>query len=394
MATAGNFDKRLPAFTGRPRDRSAGLLVGVPFPRAASTCPRGEETADPLADALPAGLGPLELQIRCVAPQEITLLLVGETGTGKTRLARLIHELSPRRAEPFLVVDCGALAPTLIESELFGHAKGAFTGANRDRVGKLAAAGRGTLLLDEVNSLPLPLQAKLLRAAGERVFEPLGSTRAQPLHARLIAASNADLRALVAEGRFRADLYYRLNVVAFFLPPLRQRRASIRALARKFFNEFTARGRLDVVGLGPQVLRALEAYDWPGNLHELRNVVERAVALCAGPEVGLEDLPEGVRAALATAAPLPRLALPPAEGAEAPRTLAQSKREAEVRCLLEALRLSGNNRCRAARALGISRIALYKKLQKYGLMEGTSGGECAARRGGHGRVGALASADH
>src|SRR5262249_5020058 len=151
----------------------------------------------------------------------ITLLLTGETGTGKTRLARLIHSLSPRRHEPFLVVDCGAISQTLIESEMFGHVKGAFTGADRDRPGKFAAAGRGTLLLDEINSLPLPLQSKLLRAVEERVFEPVGSNREQPLQARIIAVSNAPLEKEIEAGRFRADLFFRLNIVGFYLPPLR-----------------------------------------------------------------------------------------------------------------------------------------------------------------------------
>src|SRR5262249_18983745 len=167
---------------------------------------------------------------------------------------------------------------------------------DRDRPGKLAAAAAGTLLLDEVNSLPLPLQAKLLRAVDERVFEPVGSNKPQPLRARLIAVSNAPLEQEVAAGRFRGDLYYRLNVVGFYLPPLRDRRAAIAPLAGQFLAEFAARNRPDVRGLAAPAVRALEGYGWPGNVRELRNVVERAVALCPGPEVLLRDLPEPLRA--------------------------------------------------------------------------------------------------
>jgi DNA-binding NtrC family response regulator len=231
-----------------------------------------------------------------VAPLDITLLLVGETGTGKTRLARLIHLHSPRHHEPFQVVACGALSANLIESELFGHVQGAFTGADRDRPGKFAAAGRGTLVLDEVNSLPRPLQAKLLRAVDERAFEPVGANRTQTLQARLIALSNVPLEQEVAAGRFRADLCYRLNVVSLHLPPLQGRPLCIAALSRRFLEEFAARNRPDVCGLTDEALCALREYCWPGNVRQLRNVVERAVALCPGPRVELRDLPEAVRA--------------------------------------------------------------------------------------------------
>jgi two-component system response regulator HydG len=326
----------------------------------------------PEADDAEDGLADLMSQVRRVAGQDTTLLFTGETGTGKTRLAHLVHELSPRRAAPFLVVDCGALSAGLVESELFGHARGAFTGADRDRPGKLAAASGGTLLLDEVNSLPLPLQAKLLRAADERVFEPVGVDRPQPVRARLIAASSAPLEQEVAAGRFRADLYYRLNVVGFYLPPLRTRPGAVAPLAARFLREFACRNRPDVAGLAPEALEALSGYRWPGNVRELRNVVERAVALCAGPLVDLRDFPEAVRAGAEAPADACLPVPPPALAAGAPVTLRQSKAEAEVRRIREALRKHGNNRSRAAAELGISRAGLYKKLRRYGLLDPTS----------------------
>jgi DNA-binding NtrC family response regulator len=330
--------------------------------------PADSDSLDPFLDAFPPEFQLLRDQLRRVIPQDTTLLFSGETGTGKTRLARIVHELSPRRDEPFLVVDCGALSISLIESELFGHVRGAFTGADRDRPGKLSAAGKGTLLLDEVNSLPMPLQVKLLRAVDERVFEPVGANRSQPLRARLVAASNAPLEGEVAAGRFRADLYYRLNVVSFYLPPLRERHQVVGSLAAKFLAEFAARNRPDLRGLSADAVRALEGYHWPGNVRQLRNVIERAAALCPGQEILRSDLPESIRC------PVPQAARGATESSShnhSPSasclTLSQSKAEAEVLRITEALRKHGNNRLRAAAELGISRMGLYKKLHKYGI---------------------------
>ena len=295
--------------------------LGLPRKPAAADLAWAVSGQDPLhLGSDPETVGLLE-QIRRVGPQDTTLLFMGETGTGKTHLARLTHELSPRRDEPFLVIDCGALAPTLVESEMFGHVRGAFTGAERDRAGKFAAAAGGTLLLDEINALPLPLQGKLLRAVDERVFEPVGSNKLHPLRARLIVASSRPLDHEVREGRFRADLYYRLNVVGFYLAPLRERRRAIAPLAARFLVQSASRNSRPVCQIAPDALRALEQYDWPGNIRELRNVVERAVALCPGSDIQLGDLPEAIRSAVAAAAP------PPAEvaaGGPAPQPAGRS----------------------------------------------------------------------
>jgi DNA-binding NtrC family response regulator len=309
-------------------------------------------------------------QIRRVGPQDTTLLLTGETGTGKTHLARLTHELSPRRDEPFLAIDCGALSPTLVESEMFGHVKGAFTGAERDRQGKFAAAAGGTLLLDEVNSLPLPLQGKLLRAVDERAFEPVGSNKLQPLRARLIVAGSLPLDREVQEGRFRADLYYRLNVVGFYLAPLRERRRAIAPLAARFLVQFACKNSRSVGQITPDALRALEEYNWPGNLRELRNVIERAVALCPDSDIQLRDLPERIRSAVPTtsAPPAEVSASGPAPHAAGRGELATAAEEAEILRITAALEKHGHNRQRAAAELGISRMALSRKLHKYGLI--------------------------
>ncbi|MDH3717156.1 MAG: sigma-54 dependent transcriptional regulator [Planctomycetota bacterium] len=299
-------------------------------------------------------------QVRSVAPLNTTIMLSGETGTGKTRLARLIHELSPRRQQPFVVIDCGALTPTIVESQMFGHAKGSFTGADTPHEGKFTAVGAGTLMIDEIDALPLTTQTKLLRAVDERVFEPVGSNQVLPLKARIIVATNRLLENEVAAGRFRRDLYYRVNVVAFSMPPLRERNSLIRPLVNKWVASYAAEAGCPAPTVSTEALQAMQAYPWPGNMRELRNVVERAVALSAGRQIELADLP----VAFSTLCGEPQSS----PGEHSNSKWLQSKVEAEVNAIAASLARNDNNRARTARDLGISRVTLYKKLHKYGLI--------------------------
>jgi DNA-binding NtrC family response regulator len=327
-----------------------------------------------------APMGEVMEQIQRVAPQDTTLILTGETGTGKSRLARLIHGLSPRQKAPFLVVHCGTLSASLIESEIFGHVRGAFTGADQDRAGKFAAAGDGTLFLDDIDALPLELQAKLLRVVEDRVFEPVGSNRSLSLRARLIVASNRNLEQEVAAGRFRSDLYYRLNVVGFHLPPLRERREVILSLANSFLQRFAAANPCQARGFALSTLQLLHQHEWPGNIRELRNVVERAVALSCSAEIQPDDLPPSLRMfgiekqfpahrfTTCAESNSSRASKPTSSWAEGvAATLVQAKEKMEVIRITEALERHNYNRLRTAVELGISRMTLYKKMRRYGL---------------------------
>jgi transcriptional regulator with PAS, ATPase and Fis domain len=294
---------------------------------------------------------------------EATVLLTGESGTGKELVARALHLHSPRRRGPFVAVNCGALPGELLESEMFGHVRGAFTGAVRDRVGRFEAAAGGTLFLDEVGDLPLPLQVKLLRALQERTFERVGESSTRRSDARIIAATNQDLRRAVHAGRFRDDLYYRLRVVPIEILPLRERRADIEPLARHLLQRVCARhGRS--LRLAPDALRALLRYPWPGNVRELENALEYAVAVCRGQTIHAEDLPAEV---LETplAPPVER----PVESSESPgRGLSPRGNDGErerLRAVLEAHRW---RRDEAAKALGTSRTTLWRKMRELGLM--------------------------
>jgi len=286
-----------------------------------------------------------------VAPTGSTVLLTGETGTGKEVIADAIHELSPRAERRLVKVHCAAIPATLLESELFGHTRGAFTGAVREKPGLFEAADGGTLFLDELGEIPQEMQVKLLRVLQTGEVQRIGETRTRRVDVRVIAATHRDLEVEVAQGRFREDLFYRLNVIPLLVPPLRRRGDDVLLLAQRFLErERTERGRTQVEGFSPEALAALRAHAWPGNVRELENAVERAAALAEGPLIGLDDLPEAVRGGGAAAEPA--LALPEAV------TLA----EAERILVRHALDATGGNKKEAARRLGIGLATLYRKL--------------------------------
>ncbi len=287
-----------------------------------------------------------------VAPAPTTLLITGESGSGKDHFARLVHELSPRRDAPFLKIDCTSLPPHLIESELFGHERGAFTGAVERKLGRLELGGKGTIVLDEIAALSPEAQGKLLRVLQERTFERLGGTELLRIEARLIALTNTDLFAAVTAGHFREDLYFRLSVLPIVVPPLRERRADIVPAAEHFAASLASIHNRVPVHLTEAARRVLAAYTWPGNLRELRNAVERAMVFSKGNELQLEDLPDNIRAAAGGAALLAGL-----------RSLEDLEREA-IAQTLEATRY---HITKSAEVLGISRKTLLEKRKKYGM---------------------------
>jgi DNA-binding NtrC family response regulator len=310
--------------------------------------------------ALTPSLLPLADRLALAACHDVTVLLNGETGTGKTYLARLIHENSPRREHRLMVVPCGAISANLIESEFFGHVKGSFTGADRAKVGKFAAVGEGTLLLDEIDTLGLEQQATLLRVIETGEFEPVGGNETEYCKARLIVASNIDLEKAVALGKFRADLYFRLNVMSFHLPPLRERITDIEPLARGMAVRFARKFHKDLFDIHVDGLAALESFSWPGNLRQLENVIQHAVLMCNGPELSASHLPASVQET-----PVPIVE----EESFLGDTLHQQRDLAERGVIQRALASNAFNRTRAADALGISRVTLYKKMKKYGLLK-------------------------
>ena len=300
--------------------------------------------------------------IERVAPATASVLITGETGTGKELAARRIHELSPAARGPFVAVNCAAIPETLVESELFGHRKGAFTGADRDRAGRFVEADGGTLFLDEIGDMPLSAQATLLRVLEGGVVEPLGGGRPQAVRVRVISASHRDLPKLVADGRFREDLLFRLKVVELPLPPLRERGEDVLHLARRLL---AAPGR-GPLSLSPEAERALLAHRWPGNVRELRNAMERAAIFCRGGSVQVADLPAEVRAAAGVPAePAAAFELSPGEDFAAAKQRLVARFERDV--LSGALRANGGNVSQAARDLGMHRPNLQQKLKELGI---------------------------
>ena len=301
------------------------------------------------------------------------VLILGESGTGKELVARSIHFNGPNAAKPFVPVDCGSLVPTLIESELFGHVKGAFTGADRAKEGLLASAEGGTVFLDEIGELPLDLQAKLLRALQEKEVRPVGATQARPISARVLAATNRDLATMVEQGRFRKDLYFRLNVVNLRIPPLRDRREDIAVLATHFLKQLEKETGVER-SFSDSMLRTMAEYDWPGNVRELENAIERACALSSGPVLHLGDLPTQLQNF--------RMQQGPAIHAEEENGLEQSGSmgapeggivsiaEMEKQAILGTIRQLNGDKLMAAKLLGIGKTTLYRKLKEYGITEG------------------------
>ncbi len=329
----------------------------IPPARAAAT---GSDRATGLVGESPAMRALVEF-VRKVADSDSTVLIFGESGTGKEVLARTLHAQSRRHREPLVPVNCGAIPETLLESELFGHERGAFSGAHQARAGRFELAHGGTLFLDEIGEMPLPLQVKLLRALQERCFERVGGTRSVKVDVRIIAATNADLDAAVRDGRFRKDLYYRLNVIPITVPSLRQRRSDIPLLVRYFLQRLNSRKGASVLGVDDHAMSCLAQYDWPGNVRELENLIERLVVLKGEGMIEVADLPEVFHGA--RPAPGPRASVPAALSQEG-IDLMMELEQYENHLILKALNQAGGITSKAARLLRLNRTTLVEKLKR------------------------------
>jgi transcriptional regulator with AAA-type ATPase domain/GGDEF domain-containing protein len=347
--------------TARRGEATGGLAVAVARGEAAQQLPG---VFPGLYDEEPEATDTRSQQTlilaRKVAAAPTTVLLLGETGVGKEVVAELIHRSSPRASRPFVRLDCASLPPTLLESELFGHERGAFTGADKRKLGYFEAAEGGTILLDEIGELPAALQSKLLTALERRIVTRIGSTEEIPIDVRVIAATNRDLQEEVKQGRFREDLYYRLAVFTIFVPPLRDRPGDIIPLATRFSRQFAAELGQPAPGFTTAARAALESYAWPGNVRELRNAVERAVVLTPVGDIDLTALPDGIQARANSSA---AEATPFQLDGHVPAQLQQMERTA----IVAALEATGGNQTQAARRLGISRRSLIYKMERFGL---------------------------
>jgi two-component system response regulator HydG len=371
VRTSGKFDSLNPYLANRfawphqPRELTAwaqhALSPGTPF-----ADPATESVANTIRRRLinhTPSLTTMVEQLCIAAAHDVTVLIEGETGTGKTFLAKLVHDCSARRPNRFLVVSCGTLSGNLIASEFFGHAKGAFTSADAPKVGKFAAAGEGTILLDEIDTLGLEHQANLLRVIETGEFEPVGSNETQICKARIIAATNWNLADAVERGSFRRDLYYRLHVISFHLPPLRHRPEDIGPLVRGMVARYGTKYGKRIYGVCPEALRILEAFPWPGNIRQLENVVQQAVLTSTGNELKLHHLSPQVLARTET----PTSTIPMPGGFDG--TLKQTREATERANILRALEKAGQSRTRAAQMLGVSRVTLYKKMKHYKMLK-------------------------
>ena len=315
-----------------------------------------EETRhfDEILGASPAMASLFDVVAR-VADSDASVLIAGETGTGKELVARALHRRSPRRDGPFVAINCAALPETLLEAELFGHSRGAFTDAKNARVGLLQQASGGTLFLDEIGDMPMALQPKILRALQERTVRPVGGNQEVPIDVRVVSATHRDLPTLIEEKRFREDLLYRLEVIRLDIPPLRARGADVLVLAQHFVQHFATRGGKPVTGLSAPAAERLLAYPWPGNVRELQNSMERAVALARYEQIAVDDLPERVRAYRPQQVVV---------AADDPSELVTID-ELERRYILRVMQAVGGNKSLAAQILGIERTTLYRKLERY-----------------------------
>ena len=352
------------AWPGQRRELNAWIRTNL-TPGFGFHDPTSETVRERLArKVLPTApsLEPLLEQLEIAAGHDVTVLIEGETGTGKTYLARLIHQSSARAGHRFLVVACGALSEHLIASEFFGHVRGAFTGAEIAKVGKFAAAGQGTILLDEIDTLGLEHQTNLLRVIESGEFEPVGSSETLKSQSRVIAATNWNLAEAVAEGKFRQDLYYRLHVVTLQLPPLRSRPSDIAPLARWLAGKYAEKFGKPIEGVQQAVLQLLEQYTWPGNIRQLENVIQQTVLSATTATLGVNDLPLLLRGPASDSNSSNR-------NGQMPGMLAHNRENTERAVIVQTLDKVNQSRTQAAAILGVSRVTLYKKMKKYGLLD-------------------------